>query len=445
MDTKSEDASSGIGPSERAGGPASAPVSAAVARQCERAVVRARKAARDRMEEMIMTSKIEECLALIEPDTDLSDLSKTGTTMMHAAVRIGRCEVIKALLDAGADVDMRDEDGKTPLFASLDADLFSGSTTELLLESGADIESTDQLGRTALSYSVCQKWSKQKYWHRNSVYDLLAAKASMNTQDNQGYTPLMHAVIFSDENNCHAARDKLLEHDPDVAIKTHAGTGLLDILATQDCPDWGCVVLCLISGSVVEPCELSSRNSLLDAVKNRDVAYAKFLIWTSMSLPEYKNISGDLAQLRCKDVREALFLAVSLEIVPLIRTFAIYHYSWPEDDNGWAMSLEDWCCPESEEDRMHPLVLNDETIMHAIIRTGSENLWNAIFLCDHGDEIMQEESFQKLIQYRSHVGDITPRQLAEKLGLRRWRDACESSRMRSQVESEVNRRRPSGP
>jgi hypothetical protein len=419
MDTKSEDASSGIGPSERAGGSASAPVSAAVARQYERAAVRARKAARDRMEKMIMTSNNEECLALIEPDTDLSDLSETGTTMMHAAARIGYCEVIKALLDAGADVDMRDEDGKTPLFASLDAGLSSGSTTKLLLESGADIESTDQLGRTALSYSVCQKWYKQKYWHRNSVYDLLAAKANVNTQDNQGYTPLMHAVIFADENKCGAARDKLLEHDPDVAIKTHAGTGLLDILATQYCPDWQCVVLCLISGSVIEPCELSSRNSLLDAVKNRDVAYAQFLIWTSMSLPEHKNISDDLAQLRCKDVRGALFLAVSLEIVPLIRTLATYHYFWPEDDNGWAMSLEDWCCPESAEDRMHPLVLNGETIMHAIIRTGSENLWKAIFLCDDKDVIVQEEGFRKLVEYKSHDGDITPRQLAEKFGFRK--------------------------
>jgi predicted ATPase with chaperone activity len=124
MDRDPENASSGIGPSGSDIGSASAPVSAAVARRRERAAVQARKAARDRMEKMIMTSNIEECLALIEPDTDLSDLSETGTTMMHAAARIGRCDVIEALLDAGADVDMRDEDGKTPLFVSVDGGLY---------------------------------------------------------------------------------------------------------------------------------------------------------------------------------------------------------------------------------------------------------------------------------------------------------------------------------
>ena len=66
-----------------------------------------------------------------------------------SAATTNSVETIKVLLDRGADIDARANDGKTALI--LAAFLGRSGAVEILLERGADVNAADNGGRTALS------------------------------------------------------------------------------------------------------------------------------------------------------------------------------------------------------------------------------------------------------------------------------------------------------
>jgi ankyrin repeat protein len=61
--------------------------------------------------------------------------------LRHAAVSYGHQKLITALLAAGADINIEDVDGDTPLLVCEDPEVF-----ELLLKNGADVKKTNNLG-----------------------------------------------------------------------------------------------------------------------------------------------------------------------------------------------------------------------------------------------------------------------------------------------------------
>lgn len=118
-------------------------------------------------------------------------------------------EEMRRFLAAGAAVDGRDpEHGETPLMLAR-----SDEAARLLLEHGADVNARDDWGRTALMLS------------RRPI--LLERGADVNAQDAEGETALMKAVTSADFEQV----QRLLAHGADVNIKGHGGTAL--VLATD--------------------------------------------------------------------------------------------------------------------------------------------------------------------------------------------------------------------
>lgn len=68
---------------------------------------------------------------------------------LHAAAQNGHREIVVALLDAGWPVDSPDEDGSTPLAEAVLAERLA--VIELLLERGADPNLADALGNSPIS------------------------------------------------------------------------------------------------------------------------------------------------------------------------------------------------------------------------------------------------------------------------------------------------------
>ena len=68
------------------------------------------------------------------------------------AALCGKTEIVKSLLEAGANPNAEDKDGDTALIEA--AKKCKTEVVKLLLEAGADIEAKDKEGKTALMWAV---------------------------------------------------------------------------------------------------------------------------------------------------------------------------------------------------------------------------------------------------------------------------------------------------
>ncbi len=105
-----------------------------------------------------------------------------------AAARHGDTAAVTALLDAGADVDSRDNGRWTPLVWA--AAYLHADTARVLIENGADLEA---IGRAGKNSGTALMWAAKKPGSRAVVTLLLDAGAKVDGTDQYGRTALMLA------------------------------------------------------------------------------------------------------------------------------------------------------------------------------------------------------------------------------------------------------------
>jgi ankyrin repeat protein len=123
-------------------------------------------------------------------DPNLPDI--LGRTPLHWAAFYGHDRVVKLLLAAKADIRARDSEGVTPLHLSALGQASGGTRdvgkealeiTQLLIEKDADISALDQFLRTPLHYAV-------KSGSLMIAKFLCDNKASPDAADEEGDTPM---------------------------------------------------------------------------------------------------------------------------------------------------------------------------------------------------------------------------------------------------------------
>lgn len=124
--------------------------------------------------------------ALIEQGADVNVRTPDGETILHQNVFGGKVEIVELLLAAGADFNAKNLDGETPLFIAA----YKGwkEIAGLLLAKGADVNARDNANKTPLHTAASQG--------KKEVVELLIAKgADVNAVKADGISILSATCI----------------------------------------------------------------------------------------------------------------------------------------------------------------------------------------------------------------------------------------------------------
>ncbi len=173
--------------------------------------------------------------ALIKAGVDIDEDNILGQTALWTGN-------IAALVEAGADVNVRDMHDTTPLFAHYiyyygtdwgSVKMFNSGEVGSLLNAGADINATDSKGRSVLFHVIeecdglgTEDCEENDYCDPEPAVKFLADRgADVNIKDKEGITPLMLAC---DEAMDADAIETLLKAGADANAKDNAGRTVAD-------------------------------------------------------------------------------------------------------------------------------------------------------------------------------------------------------------------------
>jgi len=145
---------------------------------------------------------------LIASGADVNAICKRGRSMLHWALRSDSATCCKVLHDAGAGVNLADNDGWTMLMRCLRLVSEPEEIVEMLLHAGADVNFLDRQGINALMHAVMIPSS-------GPFEKILQRVADIEVRDHAGRTAVFHAVDCND----HFVISLLINLDPSLTGK----------------------------------------------------------------------------------------------------------------------------------------------------------------------------------------------------------------------------------
>jgi len=133
------------------------------------------------------TEDIARVKARIDSSTDINKSEPgSGRTLLHDAVFYQSPELVKYLIEKGANINPADIQGYTPLILAVQSN--NQAVINLLIEKGADLNSRDVYGYTPLIWALSSGYPEM-------ARVLMEKGADVNIADNDGKTPLIYSCI----------------------------------------------------------------------------------------------------------------------------------------------------------------------------------------------------------------------------------------------------------
>jgi ankyrin repeat protein len=152
---------------------------------------------------IIASQDISDLRNILETGVDIN-VPGGGTTALSVAVNTGNIDVVKLLLDYGANVNIQDINGFTVIFSAA----IKNDILKLLITAGADVNIQDKYGKTALFF----------FENIDNLRLLIEAGAILDIQDNEGRTALFYADYIGN-----AIVELFIEYGADVNIQDKYG------------------------------------------------------------------------------------------------------------------------------------------------------------------------------------------------------------------------------
>lgn len=142
------------------------------------ALVEDKEGLNDQLINAIKNSDIKQVDELIKKGADVNAINKNNLSRpLHELALKPNKEIAKLLINAGADVKVKDDAGLTPLHLANDKE-----TIDLILTSGADVNIKDVMDWTPLHWAAA-------HGNKDKIESLLQANANKDIEDKNGRTP----------------------------------------------------------------------------------------------------------------------------------------------------------------------------------------------------------------------------------------------------------------
>ena len=138
----------------------------------------------DNLPDAVRADDLEAVNALIDAGADLNIQDSGGGTPLSFAAVVGYTDIARALIDAGADLNIQDNSGQTALHYAAEG---STDIARALIDTGADLNIQNDLGNTPLHRAAL-------LGSTDIARALIDAGADLNIQDINDFTPLHYAA-----------------------------------------------------------------------------------------------------------------------------------------------------------------------------------------------------------------------------------------------------------
>ncbi|KAL8754169.1 MAG: hypothetical protein Q9199_004528 [Rusavskia elegans] len=157
---------------------------------------------------------------LFESALQVPDMTSISSTLLIDAASHGALYFVNKLLDCGADVDSKYQDGRTALHRACTMGRLA--VVKRLLERGIDVNIRTDSGQIAL-HRAAQNGDEEL------VKALITYNSDINVQDNNGSTPLIYAIDL--DKTCMALQ--LLQHGANVNVEDDNGMTALHFASAR--------------------------------------------------------------------------------------------------------------------------------------------------------------------------------------------------------------------
>lgn len=155
---------------------------------------------------------------LLEQGAELELLSKYGRTALHYSCHNGNHHIVKLLLSLGADPNIEDAEGHTPIFMAVEG---CNAAINLLVEAGADLNKVSSFNTTPISLAC-------KIGKVGAIKNLLDLDASLDCE-NVSAKSLIRLVIESFKSAFPSSALQMVR----MLIKSGAQVGACDVKTGQ--------------------------------------------------------------------------------------------------------------------------------------------------------------------------------------------------------------------
>jgi ankyrin repeat protein len=151
---------------------------------------------------------------LLDAGADPNIKTQNGRTPFTNAVDYGRVSFIDLFIEYGADVNTRDNRGRTPIYFTLT----EPGITDILIRNGARLDVKDINSQTPLSY-----FCGYRFISKSIIEKLLAAGADPNAPDENMNTPLYEIASSLEDFRSVEAAETLIQYGADVNARNLYG------------------------------------------------------------------------------------------------------------------------------------------------------------------------------------------------------------------------------